>query len=132
VARNRHRRARTAFFRRGARYAHVRPLESSGGGRAQRSNALAALAAARHAGVPPALAIEALTKFRGVKRRMEERGSRAGITVYDDFAHHPTSIATTVAGLRRRVGVDARILAILEPRSNTMKLGAMKAQLPAA
>ena len=95
-----------------------------------RSNALAALAAARHAGVPPALAIEALTKFRGVKRRMEERGTRAGITVYDDFAHHPTSIATTVAGLRRRVGVDARILAILEPRSNTMKLGAMKAQLP--
>jgi len=95
-----------------------------------RSNALAALAAARHVGVPPALAIEALAKFRGVKRRMEERGTRAGITVYDDFAHHPTSIATTVAGLRRRVGADARILAILEPRSNTMKLGAMKAQLP--
>jgi UDP-N-acetylmuramate: L-alanyl-gamma-D-glutamyl-meso-diaminopimelate ligase len=95
-----------------------------------RSNALAALAAARHAGVPPALAIEALAQFRGVKRRMEQRGVRGGVTVYDDFAHHPTSIATTIAGLRRRVGAQARILAILEPRSNTMKLGSMKAQLP--
>jgi UDP-N-acetylmuramate: L-alanyl-gamma-D-glutamyl-meso-diaminopimelate ligase len=95
-----------------------------------RSNALAAVAAARHAGVPPGLAIEALSRFRGVKRRLEQRGTRAGITVYDDFAHHPTSIATTLAGLRRRVGDQERILAILEPRSNTMKLGAMKAQLP--
>ena len=94
-----------------------------------RSNALAAIAAARHAGVPPSLAIEALAQFRGVKRRLELRGVRAGITVYDDFAHHPTAIAMTVAGLRRRVGSRARILAILEPRSNTMKLGAVKAQL---
>ena len=95
-----------------------------------RSNALAALAAACHAGVPPRLAIEALGRFRGVKRRMETRGERAGIVVYDDFAHHPTAIATTLAGLRRKVGAGARILAILEPRSNTMKLGSMKAQLP--
>jgi UDP-N-acetylmuramate: L-alanyl-gamma-D-glutamyl-meso-diaminopimelate ligase len=95
-----------------------------------RSNALAAIAAARHAGVTPAVALEALAQFRGVKRRLEVRGSRGGITVYDDFAHHPTSIATTIAGLRRRIGAQERILAILEPRSNTMKLGSMKAQLP--
>jgi len=95
-----------------------------------RSNALAAIAAARHAGVPPGLAVEALARFRGVKRRLEHRGTRAGVSVYDDFAHHPTAIATTLAGLRRRVGGQARVLAILEPRSNTMKLGAMKAQLP--
>lgn len=97
-----------------------------------RSNALAAIAAARHVGVPPALAMEALAAFRGVKRRLELRGTAGGVTVYDDFAHHPTAIATTVAGLRRRVGSRARLLAILEPRSNTMKLGAMKAQLPAS
>jgi UDP-N-acetylmuramate: L-alanyl-gamma-D-glutamyl-meso-diaminopimelate ligase len=96
-----------------------------------RSNALAAIAAARHAGVPPALAIEALAAFEGVKRRLEVRGTQAGITVYDDFAHHPTAIELTVAGLRRRVG-SARILAVLEPRSNTMKLGTMKAALPGA
>jgi UDP-N-acetylmuramate: L-alanyl-gamma-D-glutamyl-meso-diaminopimelate ligase len=94
-----------------------------------RSNALAAIAAARHAGVAPALAIEALARFQGVKRRLEVRGVHNGITVYDDFAHHPTAIAVTIDGLRRKVGA-ARILAVLEPRSNTMKLGAMKAQLP--
>jgi UDP-N-acetylmuramate: L-alanyl-gamma-D-glutamyl-meso-diaminopimelate ligase len=91
-------------------------------------NALAALAAARHVGVSPEVGIEALGQFQNVKRRMELRGTVAGIAVYDDFAHHPTAIATTVAGLRRKVGV-ARILAVLEPRSNTMKLGTMKAQL---
>jgi UDP-N-acetylmuramate: L-alanyl-gamma-D-glutamyl-meso-diaminopimelate ligase len=96
-----------------------------------RSNALAAIAAARHAGVPPAVAIEALAHFEGVKRRLEVRGVAAGVTVYDDFAHHPTAIELTLAGLRRRVG-SARILAVLEPRSNTMKLGTMKAALPAA
>ncbi|HEX5126663.1 MAG TPA: UDP-N-acetylmuramate:L-alanyl-gamma-D-glutamyl-meso-diaminopimelate ligase [Rhodocyclaceae bacterium] len=94
-----------------------------------RANALAAIAAARHVGVTPARAIEALSRFEGVKRRMEPRGTVRGITVYDDFAHHPTAIATTVAGLRRRIG-DRRILAVLEPRSNTMKLGVMKSQLP--
>jgi UDP-N-acetylmuramate: L-alanyl-gamma-D-glutamyl-meso-diaminopimelate ligase len=96
-----------------------------------RSNALAAIAAARHAGVAPAMAIEALQRFGGVRRRLEVRGVAGGVTVYDDFAHHPTAIAATVSGLRRRVG-GARILAVLEPRSNTMKLGTMSAQLPAS
>jgi UDP-N-acetylmuramate: L-alanyl-gamma-D-glutamyl-meso-diaminopimelate ligase len=96
-----------------------------------RSNALAAIAAARHAGVAPAAAIEALQRFGGVKRRLEVRGVAGGVSVYDDFAHHPTAIETTVAGLRRRVG-GARILAVLEPRSNTMKLGTMSARLPAS
>jgi len=94
-----------------------------------RLNAVAAIAAARHAGVPPAVAIEALAKFKNVKRRMEVRGSVHGVTVYDDFAHHPTAIATTVSGLRAKVG-DARIVAVLEPRSNTMKQGVMNEQLP--
>jgi len=85
-------------------------------------NALAAIAAARHAGVPVSTAIEALAEFRGVKRRMEVRGRINGVTVYDDFAHHPTAIATTLQGLRNRVG-NARILLVLEPRSNTMRMG---------
>jgi UDP-N-acetylmuramate: L-alanyl-gamma-D-glutamyl-meso-diaminopimelate ligase len=88
-------------------------------------NALAAIAAARHAGVPVAAAIAALAEFKNVKRRMETRGAVNGITVYDDFAHHPTAIKTTLAGLRSKVGRE-RILAVLEPRSNTMKLGVMK------
>jgi len=91
-------------------------------------NALAAVAAARHAGVPPGLALEALSQFANVKRRMEVRGVVRGVTVYDDFAHHPTAISTTIAGLRTRVN-GARIMAVLEPRSNTMKLGAVKDQL---
>ena len=100
-------------------------------GEHNRHNALAAVAAARHAGVPARMGIEALSRFQNVKRRMEVRGVVRGVTVYDDFAHHPTAIATTVAGLRRRVG-NARILAVLEPRSNTMKLGVMKDRLPAS
>ena len=98
-------------------------------GEHNRLNAVAAIAAARHAGVPAAAAIDGLSRFENVKRRMEVRGAVHGITVYDDFAHHPTAIATTVEGLRAKVG-DARILAVLEPRSNTMKLGVMKSQLP--
>jgi UDP-N-acetylmuramate: L-alanyl-gamma-D-glutamyl-meso-diaminopimelate ligase len=98
-------------------------------GEHNRLNALAAIAAARHVGVPPAQAIASLARFESVKRRMEVRGVAGGVTVYDDFAHHPTAIATTVAGLRRQAGA-ARILAVLEPRSNTMKLGAMKEALP--
>ncbi|AMP03295.1 UDP-N-acetylmuramate:L-alanyl-gamma-D-glutamyl-meso-diaminopimelate ligase [Collimonas pratensis] len=98
-------------------------------GEHNRMNALAAIAAARHVGVPPAQAIAALARFENVKRRMELRGVVRDISVYDDFAHHPTAIATTVAGLRKKVG-KARILAVLEPRSNTMKLGAMKDALP--
>jgi len=98
-------------------------------GEHNRMNALAALAAARHVGVPVARGLAALAEFKNVKRRMEVRGVVNGITVYDDFAHHPTAIETTVAGLRHKVG-SARILAVLEPRSNTMKLGVMKDALP--
>jgi len=98
-------------------------------GEHNRMNALAALSAARHAGVPIAHGLTALTEFKNVKRRMEVRGMVNGITIYDDFAHHPTAIDTTVAGLRHKVG-KARILAVLEPRSNTMKLGVMKDALP--
>ena len=101
-------------------------------------NALAAIAAAEHVGVAAAVAAQALASFENVRRRMELRGSVArrggAITVYDDFAHHPTAIRTTLDGLRRRLnqmsGPHGRILAVFEPRSNTMKLGTMKAQLP--
>jgi UDP-N-acetylmuramate: L-alanyl-gamma-D-glutamyl-meso-diaminopimelate ligase len=92
-------------------------------------NALATIAAAEHVGVAPELAAQALGRFENVRRRMERRGEAGGVTVYDDFAHHPTAMRTTVNGLRRQVG-EARILAVFEPRSNTMKLGTMKALLP--
>ncbi len=101
-------------------------------GRHNQLNALAAIAAANHIGISPKEAAQALGTFKNVKRRMEIIGRVHGITIYDDFAHHPTAIATTVDGLRRRIGnnQNARILAVLEPRSNTMKLGVMKSQLP--
>ena len=102
-------------------------------GQHNRANALAAIAAARHVGVPVAQAAQSLGSFESVKRRMEVRGVLNSITVYDDFAHHPTAIATTVGGLRQKLKHEAaagRILAVLEPRSNTMKLGAMKDALP--
>lgn len=103
-------------------------------GEHNKMNALASIAAARHVGVAPCIAIEALSEFKNVKRRMETKGIVNNMTVYDDFAHHPTAIATTVAGLRAKVGdfksTGSRILAVLEPRSNTMKLGVMKAALP--
>jgi UDP-N-acetylmuramate: L-alanyl-gamma-D-glutamyl-meso-diaminopimelate ligase len=92
-------------------------------------NALATLAAAEHVGVSPEKAAAALAEFQNVRRRMELRGEAGGVKVYDDFAHHPTAIHTTVNGLRRKVG-GQRILAVFEPRSNTMKLGTMKSQLP--
>ena len=92
-------------------------------------NALAAIGAAEHAGVAPEQAAAALGAFRNVRRRLELRGEVGGVRVYDDFAHHPTAMRTTVNGLRRKVGLQ-RILAVFEPRSNTMKTGAMKAQLP--
>lgn len=100
-----------------------------------RDNALAAIAAARHSGVAPAVACEALGRFKNVKRRMEIKGVVHDVTVYDDFAHHPTAISTTVAGLRAKVGKagnkkSGRIIAVLEPRSNTMKMGSLKNQLP--
>jgi UDP-N-acetylmuramate: L-alanyl-gamma-D-glutamyl-meso-diaminopimelate ligase len=108
-------------------------------GEHNRANAVAALLAARHVGVPFDKGLEALARFANVKRRMELRGTVRGVSVLDDFAHHPTAIATTLAGLRRKLaGAPAagtaapRILAVLEPRSNTMKLGVMKSQLPAS
>jgi UDP-N-acetylmuramate: L-alanyl-gamma-D-glutamyl-meso-diaminopimelate ligase len=109
----------------GAAVAHVKwPLL----GEHNVMNALAALAAAEHAGVSPERAARALAAFKGVKRRMEVRGVVGGITVYDDFAHHPTAIQTTLGGLRARLP-DARIVAVLEPRSNTMKLGVHRDEL---
>lgn len=101
-------------------------------GRHNQLNALAAIAAAEHIGVAPAQAATALSRFENVRRRMELRGSVGGVQVYDDFAHHPTAIATTLEGLRRTLPAGGRILAVFEPRSNTMKLGTMAAQLPAA
>jgi UDP-N-acetylmuramate: L-alanyl-gamma-D-glutamyl-meso-diaminopimelate ligase len=92
-------------------------------------NALAAIGAAQHAGVAPEASAAALCEFRNAKRRMETLGVVKGVTVYDDFAHHPSAIRTTVDGLRRKIGTQ-RILAVFEPRSNTMKLGTMKSQLP--
>ena len=100
-------------------------------GEHNRQNALAAIAAARHAGVEPERSVQILGTFGGVRRRMELKGTRRGVAVYDDFAHHPTAIRITLEGLRRKVGA-ARILAVLEPRSNTMKLGVMKDALPAS
>ena len=114
-------------IQRGHKVAHV---SWDLGGVHNQLNALAAIAAAEHVGVAPSVAAQALGSFQNVKRRMEVRGSIAGITVYDDFAHHPTAIRTTLDGLRRQIGKDQRILAIFEPRSNTMKLGTMKSQLP--
>jgi UDP-N-acetylmuramate: L-alanyl-gamma-D-glutamyl-meso-diaminopimelate ligase len=123
-----------AVLQHGAQVAHVR---WNLGGVHNQLNALAAIAAAEHLGVSPGAAALALQQFENVKRRMEVRGrvalsgqrDKPLVTVYDDFAHHPTAIRTTLDGLRRQVGA-ARILAVFEPRSNTMKLGAMKAQLP--
>ena len=92
-------------------------------------NALAAIAAAQHVGVSPGASAAALCEFTNAKRRMERLGIVNGVTVYDDFAHHPSAIRTTLDGLRRKVGRE-RILAVFEPRSNTMKLGAMKSRLP--
>lgn len=87
------------------------------------ANALSAVAAARHAGVPTAVACDALNDFRNVKRRMEYRGEACGVTVYDDFAHHPTAIEKTLRGVRASVSKGQRVVAVLEPRSNTMRMG---------
>jgi UDP-N-acetylmuramate: L-alanyl-gamma-D-glutamyl-meso-diaminopimelate ligase len=100
-------------------------------GEHNRQNALAAIAAARHAGVPAKAAIESLARFKGVKRRMELRGSVDGIAVYDDFAHHPTAFETTLAGLRAHAR-GGRVVAVFEPRSNTMRLGTMQDRLAAS
>ncbi|WP_237055141.1 UDP-N-acetylmuramate:L-alanyl-gamma-D-glutamyl-meso-diaminopimelate ligase [Microbulbifer sediminum] len=94
-------------------------------------NGLAAMAAARHVGVDPAVAAEALQRFEGVKRRMECLGRIGNISVYDDFAHHPSAIETTLNGLRAKVGSD-RIIALIEPRSNTMRMGIHQGRLAKA
>jgi len=119
----------------GSRFEVIRDGEVQGvvdwelSGRHNVSNALAALAAARHVGVPADLGAEALCRFLSVKRRMEKVAEVNGVTLYDDFAHHPTAIATTLDGLRKRVG-EAPIIAVIEPRSNSMKLGAHRDGLP--
>jgi len=100
-------------------------------GRHNMLNALAVLAAARHVGVSPQQSIAALGRFEGIKRRMELRGEIGGVRIYDDFAHHPTAIATTLGGLRKQVGTE-RIIAVLEPRSNTMRMGVHKESLVAS
>ena len=94
-------------------------------------NGISAIAAARHVGVTPEIAAEALCQFEGVKRRMELLAQPGGVAVYDDFAHHPTAIETTLAGLRAKVG-KGKIIAIIEPRSNTMRMGAHLDKLAAA
>jgi UDP-N-acetylmuramate: L-alanyl-gamma-D-glutamyl-meso-diaminopimelate ligase len=99
-------------------------------GRHNQLNTLAAIAAAVQVGVKPEVAIEAMKHFGGVKRRLEVKGCEDGVTVLDDFAHHPTAIRETIAALRQKMEGNARMIAVLEPRSNTMKMGTMKAQLP--
>ena len=109
----------------------VGPLQIALPGAHNRMNALAAVAAAFHVGIEPGVALEALARFAGVKRRLEVRGTVRGVTVIDDFAHHPTAIRETIAGLRSQLSAS-RILAVLEPRSNTMKQGSVKAELAAS
>ncbi len=119
-----------AVIHRGQKCAEVHWASDSGVmGRHNQLNALAAIAAAHHIGIDPKQSAAALAEFKNVKRRLERVGTHHQIHVYDDFAHHPTAIATTIDGLRKQVG-QQRILAVLEPRSNTMKLGVMKSQLP--
>ena len=119
-----------AVLQRGQKCTKVHWAGNSGVmGKHNQMNALAAIAAANHIGIHPENAAKALAEFKNVKRRLELIGIKNHIHVYDDFAHHPTAIATTLDGLRKQVG-KARILAVLEPRSNTMKLGVMKSQLP--
>ena len=107
-------------------------LEFSLLGRHNQLNALAAIAAAQDVGVAPKEALKALKEFHGVKRRLEVKGIVRGVTVIDDFAHHPTAISETIAALRKKMGNSGRILAVFEPRSNTMKLGTMKERLSQA
>ena len=95
-------------------------------------NASAAVVAAAHIGIDPREALDALTDFKGVKRRMEVKGTESGVTVIDDFAHHPTAIHETIAALKGKLSAESRIVAVLEPRSNTMKMGTMKDRLPAS
>ena len=107
----------------------VGKLQWQHSGQHNASNALAAIAAARHAGVPAAEAVKALCDFKGVKRRMELRGEVRGVRVFDDFAHHPTAIATTLQGAKQCLRDSGRVLAVLEPRSNTMRMGIHRSTL---
>ncbi len=113
-------------FHNGARQGEVQWPHS---GQHNRQNGLAAIAAAKNVGVTPQQAISALNNFTGVKRRLEVIGEHQGVTLYDDFAHHPTAITLTLEGLRAKVGATSRIIAILEPRSNTMRMGVHAATL---
>lgn len=115
---------RTVYFEGRA----IGPMALGMPGRYNALNAMAAMAAAAHVGVDPAESLDALSRFAGVKRRLETKGSEMGVTVIDDFAHHPTAIEETIGALRERIG-GKRLLAVLEPRSNTMKLGTMKDRL---
>ncbi|MCG3202738.1 MAG: UDP-N-acetylmuramate--L-alanyl-gamma-D-glutamyl-meso-2,6-diaminoheptandioate ligase [Gammaproteobacteria bacterium] len=110
----------------------VGAVEWEAAGRHNALNALAAIAAARHAGAEPAASIAALRGYKSVKRRMEKLAEIHGVTIYDDFAHHPTAIELTLEALRARIGAGARIIAVLEPRSNTMKLGVHSRELAQA
>ncbi len=107
----------------------IGPMILSNGGEHNRSNALAALAASTHFGVPAREGLQALATFGGVRRRLEQRGTVGGVVVYDDFAHHPSAFQATIAALRERLGPNERLIAVFEPRSNTMKLGSMRSRL---
>lgn len=121
---------RVSFYEHGSKR-YQENLQWSLIGRHNMSNALAAIAAARHVGVTPDIAVAALAEFSGVKRRLEFLGERSGVSIYDDFAHHPTAIATTLQALRAKVGAQ-RIFAIIEPRSNTMRMGVHEKSLAAS
>ncbi len=101
-------------------------------GRHNALNAAAAMAAARHTGVSIEAACQALAVFKNAKRRLDALGTVGGVTVYDDFAHHPTAIAVTIDALRQRVGREARLIAVFEPRSNTMRMGVHREELAPA
>jgi UDP-N-acetylmuramate: L-alanyl-gamma-D-glutamyl-meso-diaminopimelate ligase len=101
-------------------------------GEHNRANALAAVAASAHVGVPVTQALDALASFKGVRRRLEQRGTADSVTVHDDFAHHPSAFEATIAALRERIGTNARLIAVFEPRSNTMRMGAMRSRLAAS
>jgi UDP-N-acetylmuramate: L-alanyl-gamma-D-glutamyl-meso-diaminopimelate ligase len=111
---------------------HLGELRLALAGEHNRANALAAVAASAHVGVPVAQALDALASFKGVRRRLEQRGTADSVTVHDDFAHHPSAFDATIAALRERIGTNARLIAVFEPRSNTMRMGAMRSRLAAS
>jgi UDP-N-acetylmuramate: L-alanyl-gamma-D-glutamyl-meso-diaminopimelate ligase len=108
------------------------PLALPVAGAHNRANALAAIAASMHLGVDPSQALSALARFAGVRRRLELRGTPDSVSVFDDFAHHPSAFEATIAALREKVGAQARLVAVFEPRSNTMRMGTMRSRLAAS